>query len=338
MNAHRFAWCAYSSLRCTLIAISTALFPCVSLCQMAFGEGEQARTELENRVEALTIFSGDFGLASGIFKSRATVQPDSTSATELSVTKVGGGGDIGDPRPFGNFPIGWQPRLQGNMGYLESASLPGPGQSAGDHIDTYAIEFGGGARFWLSDGFSLAPTVMALYGHASGNYYSIDSAHPKGQGPLGSLTGVALNDWNLDTWGLRPALDLQYVLTVGRDIITLTSDPTYFRMQSFDSSDPNVRINGNSGSLTNKIDIDIPLGFEFAGHELRSGGYLSRTDLFGDLKSGLAVEHMNEIHGRLVMDWLQQLWKVQWLGIGASYFWGTNIRGWSAGIDAAFRF
>jgi hypothetical protein len=97
-------------------------------------------------------------------------------------------------------------------------------------------------------------------------------------------------------------------------------------------------VGGDSGFVINKIDLDIPLGLEIYGHEVRSGGYLSRTDLFGDLKTGLDVQHLNELHGRLVMDFLNQLWKVQWLGFGASYIWGTNITGWTVGADVAFRF
>jgi hypothetical protein len=43
-------------------------------------------------------------------------------------------------------------------------------------------------------------------------------------------------------------------------------------------------------------------------------------------------------HARVVLDFLNQLWKVQWIGIGASYLWGPNITGWSAGLDVVFRF
>jgi hypothetical protein len=48
------------------------------------------------------------------------------------VTKAGGDGDIGDPRPLGDLHIGWQPRLQGNFGYLESTNLPRAGLLASD--------------------------------------------------------------------------------------------------------------------------------------------------------------------------------------------------------------
>jgi hypothetical protein len=40
----------------------------------------------------------------------------------------------------------------------------------------------------------------------------------------------------------------------------------------------------------------------------------------------------------LVLDFLKELWKAQWIGIGGSYFCGGNCNGWSAGGDVAFRF
>jgi hypothetical protein len=319
---------------CVLIA----LLPCAARCQITSSQANEIRTGIENHVEALTILGGDFGLSDGTYNSRAKLQPGRASETvESKVTKAGGDGDIGDPQPLGDLNIGWQPRLQGNMGYLESTNLPRTGLLASDSSEytTYAIEFGGGARFWLNDHFSLAPTLMALYGHTSNNY-TARSAFIMANQAL--ATRLGLINWSVDTWTLRPALDVQYVMSLGRSIITLSSDPTYFHTQGFNSSNSNVHINGSSASVSNKIDLDVPLRIELYGHELRSGGYLSRTDLFGDLKSGLGVQHMNEIHGRLVLDFLNQLWKVQWIGVGASYIRGTNITGWTAGADIAFRF
>ena len=41
----------------------------------------------------------------------------------------------------------------------------------------------------------------------------------------------------------------------------------------------------------------------------------------------------------VVLDYLNQLWKVQWIGLGGSYLWGHNgFHGYSIGLDVAFRF
>lgn len=298
-------------------------------------------TLLENaigaRVEALTILGGDFGLSDGTFHSDGGLRPGQQGDVETRVTKLGGDGDVGDPKPLSDQNIGWQPRLQGNMGHLESSTHLQSPLLARDtsELTTFAIEFGGGARFWATDSFSLAPTIMVLYGRTDDDYTAQSTF---GRENLSELQRLGLADWSIDTWTLRPALNVQYILNLDRAIITLSSDPTGFYTHGFYRSNIHLRVGGDSGFVTNKIDLDIPLGVELYDHELRSGGYLSRTDLLGDLKTGLGVQHVNELHGRIVLDFLNQLWKLQWLGVGASYLWGTNIKGWTVGADVAFRF
>jgi hypothetical protein len=50
----------------------------------------------------------------------------------------------------------------------------------------------------------------------------------------------------VDTWTIRPAADFQYVHTGRRTIFSLNSDPVYFHTESFNASNPNVSVNGNS--------------------------------------------------------------------------------------------
>jgi hypothetical protein len=133
-------------------------------------------------------------------------------------------------------------------------------------------------------------------------------------------------------------VDVQYVYTWNRTILTFSSLPVYHHTESFESSNAHVNVNGDSESWANMIDVDIPLDVELFGHELRSGGYYRWTGLYGGLSTGLNESHLNEIHGRLVLDFLNQLWKVQWIGTGSSYVWGSNITGWTVGLDVAFRF
>lgn len=320
------------------ILLLLSLLPTRAHAQISTAQATLIENAIGARVEALTILGGDFGLSDGNFHSAGGVRPGQADDMETRVTKVGGDGDVGDPVPLSaDQNIGWQPRLQGNMGYLDSANHLHSPLLAGDtsELKTFAIEFGGGARFWTTENFSLAPTVMVLYGRTD-DTYTAQSAF--GRQNLPELQRLGVADWSIDTWTLRPALNVQYIVNVDRVIITLSSDPTGFYTHGFSRSNLHLRVGGDSGLVTNKIDLDIPLGVELDDHELRTGGYLSRTDLFGDLKTGLDVQHLNELHGRIVLDFLNQLWKVQWLGVGASYLWGTNISGWTVGADVAFRF
>ncbi len=321
-----------------LLAASLAgLLPAVAECQITPEQASQLRNAVGDRIEALTILGGDYGVAAANFRSTGKFSfGESTDAT-LTVTKLGGSGDIGDPHPLGDLPIGWQPRVQGNMGALDGTQHLHSDLVEGDitELKTYGIEFGGGARFWVNSHLSFAPTLMGLYGHTTESY-TANSAFMRAH--LDAARQMGLVDWNVDTWTAITGVDTQYVMTWDRTIITLSSLPVYYHTESFKSSSAQINVNGDSGTWANMIDVDIPLGVAVYGHELRSGGYYRWTGLYGGLRDGLHGSDLNEIHGRVVLDFLNQLWKVQWIGIGGSYVWGPTVTGWSAGLDVVFRF
>jgi len=318
-------------------AVLVGLLPIGAPCQITPAQASQLRNAIGDRVEALTILGGDWGIAAANFRSTGKFTFGESADAGLTVTKLGGAGDIGDPQPLGNLPIGWQPHVQGNMGWLDGTQHLHSDLVEGDstRIKTYGIEFGGGVRLWVNDRLSFAPTLTGLYGHTS-ETYTANSAF--GRANLDRAKQLGLVDWTVDTWTLITAVDCQYLLTLHRTIVTLSSLPVYYHTESFGSSNVHLNINGNSGTWANRVDVDIPLGVELFDRELRSGGYYRWTGLYGGLSSGLNQSHLNEIHGRVVLDFLNELWKVQWIGIGASYLWGPNITGWSAGLDVVFRF
>jgi Solitary outer membrane autotransporter beta-barrel domain len=286
------------------------------------------------KIATTTILGGDYGLSGGAFTSI----DNNSGNIDLNISKFGGMGDIYPIRPLGDLGIGWQPQLQGSMGYL-TATKHYNAESVlnGDQNEdkTFAIEFGGGARFWFNDSFSIAPTLMGMYGHTE-NSYTANSAFGKTNQAAASQAGLI--NWNVDTWTIRPAMDVQYQRTWHRTIFTLSSDFTYFYTESFSSSSANVNVDGDSEAWENKLDVDVPLGVELFGHELRTGGFFSRTDLYDGLREGLNTDYLYQAHGRLVLDFLDQLWKVQYIGIGVTYMWGEEFNGWSIGADVAFRF
>jgi len=320
----------YTGLRVRCAALMILLLLPSAKAQFSPDVLKQFNNTVGSRVEALSILGGDFGLSGGTYSA--------DSGADLTVSKFGGMGDIGTPKPIGNTGIAWQPRLQGSMGTVSGEQRYKEGELAGDktHYETFAIQFGGGGRFWFNDHFSIAPTFMGMYGHAYNNYQARSTFWDTHN--VEDAKKAGLIDWEIDTWTVRPAVEGAYIFLVGRTIFTLSSAFTYYHTEDFDSSSENLSINSDSESWDNKIDIDIPLGYELWGHELRTGGYFSRTELYDGLQTGLNQDHMYEVHGRLVLDFLGELWKVQWIGLGFSYLWGPHFDGVSYGADVAFRF
>jgi hypothetical protein len=223
------------------------------------------------------------------------------------------------------------------MGWLDATQHLHGSLLEGDstRVKVYGIEFGGGARFWVNDRLSFAPTVMGLYGHMS-ETYTANSTFMREN--LARASQLGLVDWTVDTWTFITGVDAQYVYLWDRTIITLSSNPVYYHTESFKTSNADLNVNGDSGTWANIIDVDIPVGVQLFGHEVRTGGYYRWTGLSGALSRGLNESSLNEIHGRVVLDFLNQLGKVQWIGIGGSYVWGSQVTGWTVGADITFRF
>src|SRR5215469_7496460 len=208
--------------------------------QITPSEASQLRNAIGYRIEALTILGGDYGIAAANFRSTGKFSFGETSDATVAVTKLGGAGDIGDPQPLGSLPVGWQPRLQGNMGWLDGTQHLHSSLVEGDstQIKAYGIEFGGGARFWVNDRLSFAPTLMGLYGQMS-ETYTANSAFMRAN--LDAARQLGLVDWDVETWTLITGVDIQYLITWDRTIITLSSNPVYYHTESFQSSNPNLK-------------------------------------------------------------------------------------------------
>ena len=266
MRATRLRTAAAFPRAPTLLGVVlVSLFPVSVRCQITPEQASQLRNAIGDRVEALTILGGDYGIAAANFRSTGKFTFGESGDATLTVTKLGGSGDIGDPQPLGSLPIGWQPRIQGNMGWLDGTQHLHSDLVEGDitQLKTYGIEFGGGARFWVNDHVSFAPTLMGLYGHTSESY-TANSAFMRAN--LEAARQLGLVDWTVDTWTVITGVDTIYVTTLGRTIITLDSLPVYYHTESFKSTSPQLNINGNSGTWSNMIDVDIPLGVELYGH------------------------------------------------------------------------
>jgi hypothetical protein len=291
---------------------------------------QQFQQVIGNRTEAAVILGGDYGAMGGIYTFRGG------NLAELDVSKVGGGGDVAAQRLLGLGGLEWAPVLQGNLGHLTANNDFSTGFLRGNTsvYDIWAVEAGGGARFYFNDHWSLAPTVSGIYGHVENTF----EAH----NATGRLVETAASgtyvDWNLDTWSVVPSLELSYELKWRRTTFDFSSRYDFFHTESFRGSSPVVGVNGDSQTWENKLDVDVPLGWRLLGRELHTGGFFSRTELFGDIAKGLGDDHFYTVNGRVVLDMLGKVWKLRWIGVGASYFFADHFTGWTAGLDVRFQF
>jgi hypothetical protein len=291
---------------------------------------QQFESVIGDRVEAVTILGGDYGAAGGIYTFRGG------DVANVSLSKFGSGGNVAEPRPLGGTSLKWAPVLQGNLGHISAINEFRTGYLRGNEseYDVLALQGGGGARFYFTDHLSLAPTISGIYGHTENEF--------KARNAVGDAVKVAASgtyvDWEIDTWSVAPSLDLRYEWRWGRTTFEFGSRYNFFHTESFDSSSPVVNVRGDSHTWENKLDVDVPLGWKVFGCELRTGGFLSRTELFGGAADGLNADRFYTLNGRFVVDLLGKVWKVRWLGVGASYLFAEDFEGWTAGVDLRFQF
>lgn len=291
---------------------------------------ERFQTVVGNRVEAVSILGGDYAAAGGVYTFRGG------NLADLSIGKLGGGGEVAAPRPLGLGDLEWAPVLQGNLGMVSAENQFTTGYLAGNRMiyHTLAIQGGGGVAFYLTENLRLTPTLSGIYGQVENEF---DARNANGDSLVAVGHGT-LVDWTMDTWSVVPALELKYDLHWGRTTFEFSSHYSFFHTESFESTSPILDVSGDSSTWANKLDVDVPLGLKVLGREFHTGGFFSRTELFGGAAAGLNTDSIYTANGRLVLDFLGTLWKLKWLGLGASYFWGGDMSGWAAGADVRFKF
>ena len=288
----------------------------------------QLEAVISARVETGTVLGGDQSAASGIYTFRGG------SVAELGISKIGGGGEVTAPMPLGDFQ--WAPILLGNVGNMNAENRYDTGYLAGNgmNFDTYGVQAGGGGRLYFTDQFSVAATFSGIYGHTENTFISRNAI---GDAINAAANGTLVN-WETETWSIVPATSVKYEWLWGRTVFAVQSGYTYYHTESFHSTSPLVDVNGSSHAWDNRLELDIPLGLTVLGQELRTGGFISRTELSGGIADGLKSSHIQTANARLVADLLGKVWAMKWVGVGATYYWGDNFNGWSAGVDLSFQF
>ena len=291
---------------------------------------EQFHRVVGSRIEAMTVLGGDIGAVGGFYTFRGG------SNADVNITKIGGGGMVASPRPLGVGDFKWAPVLQGNLGYalIGNNFTKGYLQGNSNNYTVYVVQAGGGARFFFTDSFSLAPAFSGILGHIINEFIP---SNANGDWVKENTKGTYV-DWNTDTWSIVPSLDLRYTHQFRGVNFEFRSRYSFFHTESFESSSVEVDVVGDSSTWENKLNLDVPLGWMLFKRELHTGGFFSVNELFGDIADGMNENRIYTVNGRFVLDVLGKIYKTRWVGVGSSFFWGEHFSGWSAGVDLRLQF
>jgi hypothetical protein len=219
----------------------------------------------------------------------------------------------------------------GVLGYMHGENQITTGTLNDNVLDEGAlgIQLGVGADFHLTERFRITPFVGILYGH-----YELDFSPVTGVG-----TAVEpFIDNDADTIGGTPGLGIGYKIPWNNWTFELSSTYTLFATEDISSDDSPIELSGTSHVWENKFDVDVLLPWSLRDCPMHTGGYFSRTDIFGDAEEVMRSSDWYTIHGRLYADTTGKFWKMSKLGLGASYITADDFSGVSVGVEIGFKF
>jgi hypothetical protein len=270
-----------------------------------------------SRVETFAVLDTQSGASGGTYTSKV-------NDTDLSITRVTGRGDAGPKRPLGDTGLLWSPIIEGGIGYgtfhnhFDGGVLDGNKST----VTSLAAFLGGGVRFTIWEDWSLAPTFGIIYAHTENDF---DARNEAGQNVV-RLAGSQANslvNWSADTITLVPGMESLF---------------KYFNTQPIERSTTALSFESDSKWWLNEVDVEWRMPLYLWGRQLRTGAYFGRAELSGGVEDTLKTDHLYQAGGRFVMDIQGLLWHVEYVGVGAGYFWADKFSGWTLGAEISFAF
>jgi hypothetical protein len=319
----------------TKSAIPTAL--CAGLCFAGSTVDSQAqltpgiRSQLGNffgsRAEVGAVLGASDAASSGSYTVDGRNGGDDL---DFSLTKFGGGGEVGPARRFGESRVMWHPVVLGSIAYLSGENDITRGPLRGNELEESALSLhlAGGMAFHLTERFTVTPTIGVLYGSYDPGF--------NGRTPNGRLVEAAIDDDTADTIGVTPGISMAYKVPMGKNMWELSAGYRFFG--STETGGTDIDAGGSSHVFEQRADLDIPLSAALWDCPLHTGGYVALTETTGDISDTMNSDIWATIHGRLLLNTEGKWWKMSRLGLGTSAIFAEHFTGWDVGVIVDFKF
>jgi hypothetical protein len=297
------------------------------------GAVEQLDHLVGSRVETFAVLDTQSGVAGGTYASKV-------NDTDLAITRLTGRGDVTGKHAIGDSGILWSAVLEGGVGYGTFENNFDGGTLAGNRstVTSLAAFVGGGVRFTVWEDVSVAPTFGVIYAHTENDFEARNDVGRNIVRLAGSGTANDIVNWSADTLTLVPGIELRYRHLFGTVQLTLKSLFKYFHTEPIERSTTALSFESTSQWWFNEVDVEWRMPVYLWGRQLRTGAYFARSDLFGGLEDSFGSSYFYQTGGRLVMDVQGLLWKLEYIGLGAGYFWSDKFSGWTIGAEVSFAF
>lgn len=199
-------------------------------------------------------------------------------------------------------------------------------------IQTHSIGMTTGMLWKYHEYFSIEPSFGISYSHIQHNQKSIMRLTEEIIRQYPSLHRDYY-DTTVDIYSITPGIRhfVQYELGTGTAGFDLHYIHQYTR--SFRSKSSYADVSANSSMLHTKLEYEIPTGRSFFQRELAVKPVVVRTDFFGDIRTGMGMNHMYEYGLHVILDMEGPKGLFSRVTLGGSYMTGHEFHGWKFGLS-----
>ena len=310
-----------------VLTIAVVLSVPASAWSQSLSAGEESfKRALEGRIEAVSILSGTAGSSAGLFRWNF-------SNIDLSISKVNGLGDVGDPTPVGDSGLSWNVVLGGALASFTSHNefLDTPLEGNKARSTGAVVSFEGGAHFYFPLDLSSRATLGLIYGRMK-NEFEVRTS-------LGQdVSDVGLTNWVVDTLTVAPSIDLAWKPHVGRFTFQPSIRYIYYWIDQVHAVPDTLDASGNSTVWNSQLDVDYLTPYAIATYPIHLGAQVNRFDLRGELRGGMQTGYYYSTELRVLAELHGDLSVVSFLGLCTNYFWSNAFSGRSWAIQVNLKF
>lgn len=311
----------------SLVGIVAALGMLCASDSMAQSQSllDDANNRANQAVSAVTLFTSQDTLSSGLFKFRSSGEGNS----EFRVTRLPYSHSF---EPLAN---GMIPEISAVYGYSKLTQSPqmhagAEGIDDFSRVSTHSIGVGGGLKMpALVDGFSVTPRLFFAWSHLKRRY---DFNNTYSQATFKPYDDDFFNTY-VDVLVYTPSVELNYEWKMCTDA-TFSAHTRYSELfnDSVSTKSSVIDISSATGLLQSEIEAMLPTHSSVYGRDIKVHPFLGRSDIYGDARAGLGFSYFHEVGVDLVFSKPNDNSIFKDISLGASYSFGDDFDGWRLGI------
>lgn len=283
--------------------------------------------ELINQsVNTNTLLSSQDLISNGRYVQRRHVDPDTLYETFRLPIEI----PLGEPDDI------VKPFFSSSAGLLKATggAADPTGEGADDFSITrlFAVAAGTGAYVRLGKGIYVVPGISLAYTHLRTRNDFNSSYSQTVLAPYGD----DFFSWSMDILTYSPAMRLVVEQDIAGGHAKYTTSFVHLLNDSVHSTSDRIDVHSASGLLTNRFELEEPLGITVAGSDTALRPFFQWSNISGKAASGLNVVNLFEVGADFISRLKESFLVFSDIYVGASYVSGDNFEGYHLGVGGHF--